>query len=80
MTTFSIGITTDGKHALGGRMLWVVACCSNDLAAAHYRLAYSVLMVGLRRTTEPYHIFHWYYNRVKARSGWSHALGERTLF
>ena len=47
LTTFSIGITTDWKYILGGRTLWVVARCSNDLAAAHYRLAHAVLMVGL---------------------------------
>ena len=37
-------------------------------------------MVGLWQTTEPNHIFYWDYNRFKARSGWSHALGGRMLF
>ena len=43
LTTFSIGITTDWKHALGGRTLWVDARWSDDLAAAHYRMAHAVL-------------------------------------
>ena len=38
------------------------ACCSDDLATAHYRLAHAVPMVGLRPTTEPKHIFYWDYN------------------
>ena len=37
------------------------AHCSDDLAAAHYRLAHAVPMVGLRPTTEPNHIFYWDY-------------------
>ena len=62
------------KHALGGRTFWVVAHCSNDLAAADYRLSHTVLMVGLWPTTEPYHILYWNYNRLK------HALGGRRLW
>ena len=49
LTTFSIGITTDCNT------VWVVAHCSDDLAAAHYRLAHAV-------PTEPNHIFFWNYN------------------
>ena len=50
------------------------------VGSVYYRLAHAVLMVGLWPTTEPNHIFYWDYNRLKARSGWSHALGSRTLF
>ena len=32
------------------------AQCSDYLAVAQYRLAHAVLMVGLRPTTEPYHM------------------------
>ena len=33
------------------------ACCSDDLAAAHYRLAHAVPMVGLRPKTGPNQVF-----------------------
>ena len=49
------------KHLLdnmpGHMSRQVNGCCSDDLAAAHYRLAYAVPMVGLRPTTEPNQIF-----------------------
>ena len=53
--------------------------CSDDPAAAHYRLANTVPMVGLWPTTEPNHIFYWDYDQLKAswvvaRFGWSHAV------
>ena len=62
------------KHSLGDRTLWVAARCSDDLAAAHYRLAHAVPMVGLWHTTEPNHIFYWNYNRLK------HTLGGCAMF
>ena len=43
--------------------------CNDDLAAAHYRLAHAVTMVGLQSTSAPNHISYWDYNRLKARSG-----------
>ena len=49
------------------------ARCSDDLAAAHYRLAHTVWMVGLWPTTDPNHIFYCDYNQLIARSGWLHA-------
>ena len=36
--------------------------CSNELAAAPYRLAHAVPMVGLWPTTEANQIFYWDYN------------------
>ena len=65
-------------HADPSCALPIGARCSDDLAAAHYRLAHAVPMVGLRPTTEPNHIFYWDHNRLIARSGWSHALGGKT--
>ena len=53
--------------------------CSDDLATSHYRLAHAVPIVGLGLTPKPNHIFYWDYNLLKARSGWSHSLGGRTL-
>ena len=55
-------------HADPSCALPIGARCSDDLAAAHYRLAHAVPMVGLWPTTEPNHIFYWNYNRLKARS------------
>ena len=54
------------------------AGCSDGLAAAHYRLAHAVPVVGLRPITEPNHISYLDYNRLIERSGWSHALGVKT--
>ena len=53
LTNFSIMITTDWKHALGGCTLFQwLSCsslsngilCSGDLAAAHYWMAHAVVM------------------------------------
>ena len=60
-------------------VLPIGACCSDDLAAAHYQLAHAVPMVGLWPTTEPNPIFYWDYNQLKARSEWLHALSGCTL-
>ena len=54
-------------------MLLVDERCSDDLAAAHYRLVHAVPMGDLWPTTDPNHIFFWIYNRLK------HALGDRML-
>ena len=52
LTTYFTGITTYCK------MLWVVERCSDNLSAAHYRLAHAVPMVGIFPTTEPNNIFY----------------------
>ena len=73
-TANAITYVTTHLHVFAPIWLWVVARCSDDLAAVHYRLVYAVPMVGLWPTTEPNHIFYWDYNRLKARFGWSHAV------
>ena len=50
------------------------AHCSDELAAAHYRLAHAGLMVVLWPTTEPNHIFNLNYDWLKVCYGWSYSV------